>query len=109
MVGAAARGQLVQRGRHRGQALVVRAGAGHCAGLLGQLAAGLDHVQSDHSDAGRDQQPDDELADQAQADDAGGLAELRLSAAHALHGDGAHGSERGMLGGHPTRARRRTG
>ena len=50
VVGAAAAGELVQRGRHGGQALVVRGRAGHRARLLGQPAAGLDHVQADHPD-----------------------------------------------------------
>ena len=105
MVGTAATGQLVQRGRHGGQALLVRGRAGHRARLLGQPAASLDHVQPDDPDTGRDQQPDHQLADQAEADDQGGLAELRLGAAHALHGDGAHGGERGVFGGHAPRHR----
>ena len=102
VVGAAAAGQLAQRLLDRGDALVGRGGAGGGAGLLGPQAAVLEHVQPDHPDPGRDQQPDHELADQAEADHAGGLAQLRLGPADAVHGDRADGGEGGVLGLHLT-------
>ena len=80
---------------------VVRRPAGDRAGLLRQTAAVGDRVDADRLHAGRDQQPDHELADQAEADDGRGLAELDLGAAHAVHGDRGHGGERGVLGQHP--------
>jgi hypothetical protein len=58
VVGAAATGELVQRDLDGAQAFGVRGHAQHRAGLLGQLAAILDHVQPEDPDPGRDQQPD---------------------------------------------------
>ena len=72
--------------------------AQHRAGLLGQPAAVLDHVEPDDADPGGDQQPDHQLADEAQADHARGLAQLDLGAPHAVHGDRPDGGEGGMLG-----------
>ncbi len=69
--------------------------------LLGQAAAGRHRVDADRLHAGRREQPDDQLADQPEADDGGGLAQLHLGPAHALHGDGRHRGERGVLGQHP--------
>ena len=88
-----------------GQALVVRGRAQRRARLFGQPAPVLDHVQPDDPDPCGDQEPDDELADQPQADDQGGVAELGLSAADPLHGDRADGGEGGMLWGDAARYR----
>ena len=74
--------------------------------FLRQPAALGHRVDADRLDAGRREQPDDELADQAEADDGGGLAELDLAAPHALHRDGGNGGERGVLGQHPVGDRR---
>ncbi len=79
-------------------ALVGGRGAQHRAGLLGQPAAVVEHVEPDDADAGGDQEPDHELTDEAEADDAGGVAELDLGAPHAVHGDRPDGGEGGMLG-----------
>ena len=98
MVGAAPVGELGERLLDRRHALVGGRGAQHRAGLLGQPAAFLDDVQPDDAHAGGDQQPDRELADEAETDDAGGVAELDLGAAHAVHGDRPDGGEGGVLG-----------
>ena len=78
-------------------------GAAHSvgAGLLGRPAALLEHVQPGDPDPRGDQEPDHQLADQAEADDAGGVAELDLGPPHPVHGDGAHGGEGGVLGQDP--------
>ena len=65
---------------------------------LGQLAAVLDHVETDDPHARGDQQLDDELTDEAEPDDAGSVAELGLAAPDALHRDRPDGGERGVLG-----------
>ena len=98
VVGPAAAGDLVERGLYGGHALVVRGRAQHRARLLGQSAALLDHVEPDDPDPGGDEQADHKLADQAEADDHGGVAELDLGAPHAVHGDRTHGGEGGVLG-----------
>ena len=99
VVRAAAAGDLGELGEHGVQ--VVRRPGRHGAGLLRQPAALGHRVDADRLHAGRREQPDHQLADQAEADDGGGLAELHLGAAHALHRDGGHGGERGVLGQHP--------
>ena len=68
------------------------------ASLLGPLATVLEYVETDHPQAGSDEQADHELADQAKADHAGGFPKLRLGAAHAVHGDRPDGREGGVLG-----------
>ena len=55
-------------------------------------------VEPDDAHASGDQQPDHELADETETDDAGGIAELGLGAADALHGDGPDSGEGGVLG-----------
>ncbi len=67
----------------------------HRAGLLGQPAALGHDVEADHLHARGHEQAHDELAHQAQADDTGGVADLGVALAHALHGDGADGGEGG--------------
>ena len=98
VVGAAAAGDLGERLRRGGHALVVGGGAERRAGLLGPLAAVLDHIEADHADPGGDEQADHKLADQAQADHAGGFPQLGLGAAHAVHGDRPDGREGSVLG-----------
>ena len=66
-------------------------------GLLGPLAAVLDHVEPDHANPGGHEETDHELADEAQADHARGLAQLDLALAYAVHGDGPDGREGGVL------------
>ena len=66
--------------------------------LLRQAAALRDRVDPDHLHPRGDEQPDHELADQAEADDGRRLAELDLGPPHAVHGDRAHRREGGMLG-----------
>ena len=98
MIGAASAGEFRKRlldGRHP---LVGRRRAECRAGLLGPLAAVLDHVEPDHADAGGDKETDHELADEAQADHARGLAQLDLALTYAVHGDGPDGREGGVLG-----------
>ena len=98
MVGPAPAGELRERlldGRH---ALVGGRRAERRTGLLGPLAAVLDHVEPDHADPGGDEETDHELADEAQADHARGLTQLDLALAHAVHGDGPDGREGGVLG-----------
>ena len=73
------------------------------ARLLRQPAPRLDRVDADRLDARRHQQPDHELADQAEADDDRGLAKLHLGAPHAVHGDRRDGREGGVLRGDAVR------
>ena len=91
------------------RALGVRRGAARAPACLGEPAALLDGVDADDPHPGGDEQPHDELADEPEADDARHLAELRLAAAHALHGDGADGGERRVLRGDALGHRARTG
>ena len=109
MVRAAAAGDPAELGQHAVQ--VIGRPAHHGAGLLGQAAAVRDRVDADRLHARRDQQPDHELADQAEADDGRRLAQLDLGPPHAVHRDRRHGGERGVLGQHPggTAAHRLTG
>ena len=76
------------------------------ARLLREPAPVGHRVDADRLHAGRDEQPDHELADQAEADDGGRLAELDLGAAHAVHGDRCHGGERGVFWRHAVGDRR---
>ena len=82
-------------GRHT---LVGRCRAQHRAGLLGQPAALLDHVEPDDTDSRGDEETDHELADEAEADDARRVAELDFGAPDAVHGDRPHRGEGGVLG-----------
>jgi hypothetical protein len=94
----------VERDRlHQGDAVRRGTGAGKSSGLLGHPAPRLDHVEADDLDPGGHEQPHDELTDQAETDDACHLAQLRLRATYALHGDGTHGREGGLLRGDPVR------
>ena len=68
------------------------------AGLLGQPATVLVGIEADHPHPGGHEQLDDQLPDQAQADDARGVPDLDVALADALQGDGAHGGEGGQLG-----------
>src|SRR5215468_5138845 len=98
MVGTAPGGELGEGlldGRH---ALVGGRRAQERTGLLGLPAAFLDHVEPDDPDPGGDQQADRKLPDEAEPDHAGGVAQLRLGAPHAVHGDRPDGGERGVLG-----------
>jgi hypothetical protein len=88
-------GQRLLDGRH---ALAGGRSAKLRTGLLGPLAAVLDHVEPDHADAGGNEETDHQLTDEAQADHARGLAQLDLALAHAVHGDGPDGREGGVLG-----------
>ena len=101
VVGAAAARYLAQRLLDRVDALVGGRGAQVGACLLGRPAALLEHVQAGDPDPRGDQEPDHQLADQAETDDAGGVAELDLGPPHPVHGDGAHGGEGGVLGQDP--------
>ena len=76
-------------------------GAAPGAALLGGAAALLDGVEAHHPDPRSDQQPHQQLADQAQPDDAGGLPQLHLRPAQRLHRDGTDRGEGGVLGEHP--------
>ena len=105
MVSPAAGGQLGQRGLDAGQPLAVGGRAGDRASLLGQPASVLDDVEPDNADAGRDEQPHHQLADEAETDHQAGLAELRLGPPDALHGNRAHGGKRRLLRGNSPRHR----
>ena len=98
VVGAQPAGPLVEHALDLGDPGVVRHGAGEGPGLLGRAAPCLDGVEAHDLDAGRDEEPHGELADESEADHAGGLAEGGLGAADALHGDRSDGGERGVLG-----------
>ena len=73
-------------------------GAQRCARLFRQRDTVRDHVEPDDAYPGGHQEPDHQLADQAEADDARGFAQLSLSAPYAVHGDRPDGGEGGMLG-----------
>ena len=75
VVGPATAGDLGERPLDRVDAVADGRGAQRRPGLLGQPAALLDHVEPDDTDPGRDQQADHQLADQAEADDAGRVAQ----------------------------------
>ena len=84
----------------------VRCRAPDRAGLLGQPAALLDHVEPDDADPRGDEETDHELADEAEADDARRVAELDFGAPHAVHRDRPHRGEGGVLGRDAPRDRR---
>ena len=80
------------------QPVVVRRRAQQGAGLLGQPATVLVGVETDHLDPGGHEQLDDQLPDQAQADDARRVPDLDVALTDALQRDRAHGGESGQLG-----------
>ena len=80
-----------------GGAVRVGPGARQRTGLLRHPAACLHGVDADHPHAGGDEQPDHQLPDQPEPDDAGQLTELGLRPTDALHGDRPHRRERGVL------------
>ena len=101
VVGPGAVGEGGERLQHRAAAGRVGRAAGGRADLLGQPAPLGRRVEADHVDAGRPQDLHQQLPDQAEPDDAGGLPQPRLRLPVALHGDGPDGGEGGMLGGDP--------
>ena len=99
VVGPGAVGEGGERLQHRAAAGPVGWAAGGRPAPLGQPAPLGRRVEADHVDPGGPQELHEQLPDQAEADDAGGLPEPRLRLPVALHGDGAHGGEGGVLGG----------
>ena len=83
---------------HQRQAFGVRSRTDQRSRVRGELAARGHGVQPDDPDTRSHEDPDDELTDEPEADDAGELAQLRLRAADAVHRDGAHRRERRMPG-----------
>jgi hypothetical protein len=65
--------------------------------LRGQRAARGRQVHADDAAAGRPQQLHGEQAEQAQADHADGLTQLRAGLAHTLQGDGPQRGESGLV------------
>ena len=63
----------------------------------------FDDIHADHSDAGRAQDLHQQLPDQSEADDAGGLAQLHLRLAETVQRDAADGGERSVLHRHAVR------
>ena len=109
MVSPSAVGQVGKGFLDDGQALGGRRAACDRACLLRQLAPILYDVEADDANSCCGQQPDGKLADQAEPDDASGIAKLDLSATHPVHGNRPDGGERRMFRQHASLAPRRTG
>ena len=97
MIGAAAAGHLAERTPNGRHTLVRGRGAHHSPRLFSQAAPFLDHVEPDHPDSRGDEKADDQLPDQAKADDARRVAQLSLGPPDPVHRDGTHGGKCGVL------------
>ena len=98
VVGAGAVSEGGERLHHRPAMGTVGWAARDRPALLGQPTAPDQRVEADHVDPGGPQELDEQLSDQAEADDTGSLPHARVRLPITVHGDGAHRREGGVLG-----------
>ena len=99
-IGPQSAGRLQDRPLDELDPAVVGPGASQGTSLFGQPASLGHHVDADDLDAGRHQQPHDELSHQTESDDAGDVADLDVTLSDTLQRNGSDGGESGVFGRH---------
>src|SRR5690606_15935187 len=93
VIGAGTAGQRFELGLGAEEGRFAGNTAGHGTGPLGEVATLLRNVDTDYSHAGGAQDLQEDLTDEPQTNDTGGLTQPSVGLAEALHRDRADGGE----------------